>query len=478
MSIQSEINRITDEISTQANLIEDIKENLEEKNGIESSSIDNEGTPLEINTIELENVLSLARSLPDKEKELCEGIVTRVSNRFISYLRSSAFTECSSLELVNLPLCSVVPNNAFNKCISLSEIYLDSLPSVSSTTNPFNALASLEVLHLNGASTIVASAFASCTKLREISFDSISQLNAGTNKATLEKAHLENCLTLNTNAFNGCKVMQELHAPNVNKVNGNALANCGLQNLTLPSLTTIGSTTFTSYMSCVNVSFDTLPSLSFDGLFSGRKSLETFYAPLIDGVRANTFNGCDNLKYADFPNASLVYKNAFLNCKMLSYANTPLATKVSDGGFQGCNSLESISMPLVTQLAANAFYQCFSMPEFSFRDVTVIGANAFRSCSQVSKVYLHLSESLSTLTIGATAFVDCVNLYDLYIDSKFVPKWTWSSGMFANSPLSPSISGGTIHVRESLVESFINTAPWKSIYSGGIIPFVAIEDEE
>lgn len=471
------VSAVRDIITSQASLISEIKQALISIGASSFNLSFESATPLDENTAELHNVKSMAETVKIGDVAgLLEGTVSFVDNSDVAILRSRAFGHCSDLERVNLPNCSSAQVDAFMNCTSLKEIYMDSYGSVASTTNPFSALSALETLHLNGASTIVASAFPLCANLKEISFNSISIINAGTNKTTLERAYIRDCDTINTNAFNGCKNMSVLYAPNVSKVNGTAFVNCGLNDLVLPALTTIVSTTFNLYTACVNVRFDALPSFSFNALFAGRTSLRTFYAPLVEQINANTFSGCTNLQYADFPNASLVLKQAFLNCTNMSYAYIPLATKVSEGGFQNCNSLESVNMPLVTNIAANGFMNCYAMPSFSFRNVSNLGANAFNGCSSASKIYLHFDETLSKLTIGAKAFVDCVNLKDLYIDCDFIPTFTWSSGMFANSPLSFTVKGGTIHVRGSLVESFLGNAVWKSVYHNGDVPIVAIEE--
>lgn len=80
MSVQMQIDRITDTVSGQTALIREIRTALEEKGGSGENGTEGTGTPMENNTVKLQGILQTVRDLPEvtevklQEKSVTPGI--------------------------------------------------------------------------------------------------------------------------------------------------------------------------------------------------------------------------------------------------------------------------------------------------------------------------------------------------------------------------------------------------------------------
>lgn len=377
---------------------------------------------------------------------ILDGTITSVTNSMATSLRKFAFAECDLLSYVNLPSCSIIENNSFSNCVSLEELHLSAYPSIPLSVNPFSMLSALKIIDMPQCSSIIGAAFAKCTLLEQANFPALSSLVANVlqGKKSLTTVKIDNCEYLGANAFNGCTLLSDLYAPAVVSITGATAFNActNLEDLALPALTSCNASAFNGYTAAVNLSLDSLLSTPANFMVS-RANLQTVYAPALTTTGANSFD----------------------NCALLSQIECSNLTTLGNATFRSCVNLTNISLPNVRTIGTSVFTRCLTLEKMKLTDVATINTATFNGCSAISSIYIEGN----TTKINNSAFVNCVNLYDLWIDTPTVPTFasTTVSVTFAGTPLFNK--SGSIHVRASLVDNFKAAAVWKTM-SNIIVP--------
>ena len=105
-------------------------------------------------------------------------------------------------------------------------------------------------------------------------------------------------------------------------------------------------------------------------------------------IRATLCQGLQNLRTANFPNATSIGDDAFRECKTLTTANFPMVTTIGDDAFYSCEAVRNMSFPSATTVETYVFSNCKSLESLDFPLLTTIGNNAFRSCEVLSALIL------------------------------------------------------------------------------------------
>ena len=112
----------------------------------------------------------------------------------------------------------------------------------------------------------------------------------------------------------------------------------------------------------------------------------------IDKIPAYMFNGCKNLKKITLPSS---------------------VTTIESSAFNNCENLETIIIPAaVTTIGNYSFLQCYNLKKVQFAEgskLTNIGNEAFRECTSLEKIILPSDVS----TIKLDAFGNCDNLREI-----------------------------------------------------------------
>ena len=153
MSIQSEINRISSEVETQADLIEQIKTALIGKVGGGGGNID----------------------------ELINRTITEVSSNSEA-IGDYVFYGCTRLESITLPMAESIRGNAFYNCVALKSVEVPNVTSIGDSA--FRLCAVLPSIDLPLTTSISSNAFRNCNKLQSIILRSETVCTLGTNVFT------------------------------------------------------------------------------------------------------------------------------------------------------------------------------------------------------------------------------------------------------------------------------------------------------
>ena len=137
-------------------------------------------------------------------KAFVDRIITEFNDDVIATVGRSAFSGCSQLTSVNLPLATSVGDYAFQSCTKLTSVNLPSVTSISQYA--FKKCSQLTSVNLPLATSAGSFTFDSCTKLTSIDLPLATSVGSytfnGCSQLTYVILRAETVCTLNnTNAF-------------------------------------------------------------------------------------------------------------------------------------------------------------------------------------------------------------------------------------------------------------------------------------
>lgn len=297
----------------------------------------------------------------------------------VSYLSSSAFTNCTSL------ISIVVPRN---------------------------------VVRI-GDARWADSSFAGCTSLQYVSFAEGSRLQAfgghvfkGSN---VEYITLPNTVTNISIAFFGHNALKEIRIPPlVTNIVANAFHTCS-------SLTTIYLSN--SLLSCENKSFYSTPRK--DIYFKG--TIKDWYVNKYGDLRSNgftlyifdeldqTYKKPTSVVIEENPSEFYIFTGQKEIQEVLIKDNV---TTINKSAFSSCSSLENVTLGNgLTSISIHAFDYCSKLKDVVFpNSIKTIGdpdysQGAFRGCTSLTKLEIPDSVEL----IGSFAFRDCTGIKSVVI---------------------------------------------------------------
>lgn len=172
----------------------------------------------------------------------------------------------------------------------------------------------------------------------------------------------------------------------------------------------------------------------------------------------------NNLKNANFPNATTLGLSSFTHSSNLTSVNAEKVALLKPGVFYNCTNLKNVDFPNVTNVGTNAFYGCSSLINMRFPKATVIGSDCFRHCTNLERLcFLNLTK------IDSNAFADCERLISLRLQSS-----ECCTLANANAFYRTCIKSGTgyIYVPSSLIEDYKVATNWTTFADR----FRALED--
>lgn len=254
-----------------------------------------------------------------------------------------AFGACTNLSYVSLKgISGILSNSAFQNCTALTEVYLEgknsgnTLTIANLSTTPFVGCTSLTKLTLNGVSSITTEA---CCRSLPITTLTINESTPDKPANITAKLGFANCVNLST--ING----------NIASVGNQTFASCGILDLSLSTLVTIGTYGFNACKSLTRVS---LPECTNAGIlgFNQCTSLSQVFLPKVTTLGASaasvTFSGCTELHTIHLDTIATIPSDAFMSLYALSSLYIPNCTLISQNALKGCSALTKLSGPKVT----------------------------------------------------------------------------------------------------------------------------------
>ena len=213
-----------------------------------------------------------------------------------------------------------------------------------------------------------------------------------------------------------------------------------LESVTLPnSVAGLGDNVFAGCVSLTSVKLGTQLSYLGEGDFMGCKSLQSISIPeYVDEIPAYTFNGCEKLNTIVMTsNVTTIGDYAFRGCNSINKLVIPSTViKAGTGAFMDCSELKTVKFSYnMRDLADSMFENCASLNKVVIpTTVSSIGNNTFKGCTALTDISIdskNISRSSrninkgtnvkaranTTVTIGAGAFENCVNIEEVRLPS-------------------------------------------------------------
>lgn len=358
-----------------------------------------------------------------------------------------------------------------------------------------------------GVTGIGANSFRSCTGLTSIRIPegvaSIGEWAFGDCSSLATVTIPQSMTAIGESAFYNCSSLSSIALPEaMTSIGGGAFYNCAsLKSVSVPEgVTHIKYSTFSS---CTGLTEIVLPqgvTTIESGAFQGCVSLASVYIPVgVASIDGSAFQGCRSLvaiKVAEgnrayqSPNGCNAIIEAATNSLIIGCSTTVIPENVrsiGDNAFYDCSGLVSVTIPEgVTSIGSWAFYNCNNLSSVTIpQSVMSIGSSAFNGCSGITSIAIpenvtniqswtfydcaslvSVSIPSSVTKIGSSAFYGCHSLQDLYCYAKVVPRASTNS--FNNS----NIAKATLHILESVVETYKASTPWSNFGA-----FVGIVDQ-
>ena len=147
----------------------------------------------------------------------CERMTKVVMSENVTTIAEGCFSSCRRLSSIDLSKVKKINKQSFLSCESLTELYLDSLQSLSGIWI-FQDCKNLRKVKLGeGVTRIPQQTFYGCTKLTEINLQNIVSIGNGAfSKCTSlkELTWSDNLKSIDSQAFSGCKGLVNLVIPN------------------------------------------------------------------------------------------------------------------------------------------------------------------------------------------------------------------------------------------------------------------------
>lgn len=238
-----------------------------------------------------------------------------------------------------------------------------------------------------------------------------------------------------------------------------------------------------------------LPPLMFSGY--GYNGTYTVYAP--SGDTNKIVDDIPNLENVVLPDAVAIEAEASENNTKIKSISAAAATHIGTSAFENCQLLESVSLPAATQINNRAFATCTALETVNISSYVGFDAdalnskNVFDGCTALTDVTAPLMHSvnremfsgcsaLQSITLPALTvimqkgFQNCSQLADLYLPGSTVVSLL-NTNAFTGTPALTNPTTFTLHVKESLVDSYKAASGWSTLYnSGNGINIVAIQE--
>lgn len=353
------------------------------------------------------------------EKDITEGVQIVNLNNSASYVGGYAFTECQSLQTVNLQSCRYVYQYAFQSCRNLYEVTL-----------PI-------------CSVIEAFAFLSCSNLKSIELPEckIVGYSAFYNCSSLSYVSLAKCETIRNYAFQYCRSLYSVYLLSNSVVTlsdksaftGTPMSNAGSGYIYVTYSLVDSYKTANNWSVYANNILPYFEEFEFiSGLVVG--SASTMDSTYLDVLSIST----DEVISVSMYNVASLESSTFMNYPNLVSISFPKVTFYGDDTFAGCTSLSEVDIN-VPSLGDRVFAECTSLKtvNVTFNGLVTIGSDVFSGCTALTSI--------------------CV-FEDYYSDYLSAPNWSDYSSLIVSVIPKLAFNNGLVYGSVSSIDnSFLIT---------------------
>lgn len=178
----------------------------------------------------------------------------------------------------------------------------------------------------------------------------------------------------------------------IKEIENEAFEWSGLESVTIPSISVLGSGAFLGCKNLISVVFSNGVKKIESRAFEGCKNLNMVTFPdTLEYIGESAFGDCDNITALTFPDAlKTIEFAAFQRCKNLAAVTFPHMLETIGGfAFEDCNNLSGVNLNQNTKfIGAAAFKKCgIEWLKITSKDIC-LGREAFLWCNKLSTVMI------------------------------------------------------------------------------------------
>ncbi len=363
----------------------------------------------------------------------------------------AAFSECSTLESVEISSAVSIAANAFYKCYALESAAFPAATTVGE--NAFYYCTKLATADFSAAKTIASSAFWTCKALETMSIPEAVSIGSASfyQCYALRTVSLDSVIEIPQSAFYHCDALESVYLPVAETIGTNAFRNdSALKSVSMPSVTTIGANAFYKDSALESVEFSKGLSFIDENAFSVEFYLDgaalsdvaplkgrTFvgpgngelYSPLPVGTRGTVSGLVYEIVSTDPLEVSLIGHEGDVSSILITgpvelFGREFSVVSVGDEALSGCTALESVEIASAVSIGKSAFSGCTALETAGFPAAKDVLESAFSGCGAlasadipaVENVYskafyqCHVLENVSDPSpsyVGSYAFYEC-----------------------------------------------------------------------
>lgn len=329
---------------------------------------------------------------------------------------TDAFSDCSALLSVSMPLLTTVGVNAFYNCTSLCSVDI-----------PI-------------ATMLEANAFRQCSALTEINLPKVKTINVSAFRDSgLEIIYMPEVESIGEGAFNNTSLSGVLELKKL-KVVYQSFSGTPVTGFITESVESIIAYAFYNHARIETFEQITdTPCTINSYAFSGCYRLKHFNVSNVTNVGSRAFENCSSLEYFNFSNVE-VMGNSFLNCQSLVMDVIAPKLKTMSSAFSASGITKLVAPYLGGYVTEYGVQKTANVTEIVMGNVT-LGKYCINQCGKLERVILYLDEIPDALSEGN--FVSCNNCL-IYIPDNLVETVKTLTGWSGVASRIKSFSEGNI----------------------------------
>jgi len=353
---------------------------------------------------------------------------------------------------------------AFDNCVNIEEVVIDTVDKVSSTTirqYAFNNCKNITNINLSSNVVLESNAFANDTNVENLVVRGeygMETLFGESKKDAARKIKTiviqDNTETIENSAFYGCLLVTTLIIPDtVKRIGDEAFRGCkGITTLNLPDeLERIGKYAFAE---CDKLVLTELPSAITEiseGMFQSDFSIGEFtLSENIKRIGDNSFRACSNVDLkVEVINPDAEVEDQVTNIDQITY--------IGSNAFSGCLNLKIDKLPNeLVELGDNAFDGCLAVKFTKTTDkLEEIGNCAFKGCQSITS-FEFVKDLTLTDSLGEAVLDGCTKIEELKIYGTTSLEFLFGSSVSKLKPVLSKIilKGNEIELADNMFKGF------------------------
>ena len=174
-------------------------------------------------------------------------------------------------------------------------------------------------------------------------------------------------------------------------------------------------------------------------------------------------------------NVTKIKERAFLGCSNLTFASCA-NLKIIEGSYAFSSTpIQGFDFPKLEYIGANSFKSCVNLERIKLPSVNSGGAYCFRWCSGLKSCDYGTPDGQKSYIYNEW-FSGCTQLKVIIIRYETIILSLGNLDILKDTPFYNGGTGGKCLVYSELIGTYQTATNWSSMYEGGTVEFLALED--